>query len=332
MRLLLAILTGFAFCAFVAHEAVFTVPAKWPAPVYRFEGNPLSAPKAALGRALFYEPLLSKNNTISCESCHSPYSAFAHIDHKLSHGINDSIGRRNAPALMNLAWQTTFMWDGAVHNLDMQALAPISHPAEMGSQMEEVVAKLNASAKYRTLFYRAFGDSSATGEHTLKALSQFMLTLVSANSKYDKVMRNQAIFTEPEAKGYRLFKSHCASCHAEPLFTNNSFQNNGLPVDARLKDYGRLSITGLASDSLRFKVPTLRNIQFTYPYMHDGRFASLRQVLNHYAGGVTQSTTVAPALARGLALTSDEKTELISFLLTLSDTAFVFNQNHQYPK
>jgi cytochrome c peroxidase len=276
--------------------------------------------------------MLSKNNTISCESCHSPFSAFTHIDHTLSHGIHDSIGTRNSPALMNLAWQKYFMWDGAVNNLDMQALAPISHPAEMGSTINEVVEKLNASEKYRKLFYNAYGDNAATGEKTLKAISQFMLTLVSANSKYDKVMRKELSFTEQEANGYLLFKNNCASCHTEPLFTNGNFENNGLPMDLLLKDIGRMKVTSNKNDSLKFKVPSLRNIEYSYPYMHDGRFKKLSEVLNHYTNGIHQSKTLAPQLKNGTAFTSNEKVDIINFLLTLSDKDFVFNPKFQYPK
>lgn len=195
----------FLSVAFTVTNDLFFVPENWPKPVYDFSRNTLTTEKIVLGRVLFYDPSLSKNKMISCASCHSPFSAFTHIDHALSHGINDSIGTRNSPALMNLAWQSSFMWDGAINNLDMQALAPISHPAEMGSSMKEVVVNLQKAQLYRHLFYNAFGDSSVTGEKTLKALSQFMLTLVTANSKYDKVMRKEDTFTLQESNGYLLF-------------------------------------------------------------------------------------------------------------------------------
>jgi cytochrome c peroxidase len=233
---------------------------------------------------------------------------------------------------MNLAWQKYFMWDGAVNNLDMQALAPISHPFEMGSSINEVVEKLNASEKYRKLFYNAYGDNTATGEKTLKAISQFMLTLVSANSKYDKVMRKESNFTEQEANGYLLFKNNCASCHTEPLFTNGNFENNGLPMDLLLKDIGRMKVTSNKNDSLKFKVPSLRNIEYSYPYMHDGRFKKLSEVLNHYTNGIQPSKTLATQLKHGIQLSSNEKVDIITFLLTLSDKEFVFNPKFQYPK
>jgi cytochrome c peroxidase len=332
MRKYAIVFLCFFLFAFVIKESLFTVPEYFPLPVYDFSKNPLTENKILLGRTLFYEPMLSKNNTISCESCHSPFSAFTHIDHTLSHGIHDSIGTRNSPTLINLAWQKYFMWDGAVNNLDMQALAPISHPSEMGSSINEVVEKLNASEKYRKLFYNAYGDNTATGEKTLKAISQFMLTLVSANSTYDKVMRKESNFTEQEANGYLLFKNNCASCHTEPLFTNGNFENNGLPMDLLLKDIGRMKVTSNKNDSLKFKVPSLRNIEYSYPYMHDGRFKKLSEVLNHYTSGIHQSKTLAPQLKTGTAFTSNEKVDIIAFLLTLSDKEFVFNPKFQYPK
>ncbi len=322
----------FLLSAFIMQGSLFTVPENFPPPIYDFSKNQLTESKILIGRMLFYDPILSKDNTISCENCHSPFSAFTHIDHALSHGIHDSIGTRNSPALMNLAWQQTFMWDGAVNNLDMQALAPIAHPAEMGSNIKEVVEKLNASSKYRPLFYTAYKDSIITGENVLKSISQFMLTLVSANSKYDKVMLNKAKFTEKEANGYLLFKRKCASCHTEPLFTNGQFENNGLPIDSFLKDIGRMKITTRANDSLKFKVPSLRNIEFSYPYMHDGRFKNLSEVLNHYSHGIHQSRTLSSELKNGITLSANEKVDIINFLLTLSDKAFVFNPKFQYPK
>lgn len=320
------------FCAFVAKDDLFYIPENFPKPLYDFTKNPLTKEKILLGRTLFYDPILSKTKTISCESCHSPFSSFTHIDHALSHGIHDSIGTRNSPTLMNLAWQKSFMWDGAVNNLDMQALAPIAHPAEMGSSIKEVVERLNASEKYHKLFYNAFGDSVATGEHTLKAISQFMLTLVSANAKYDKVMRKEMDFTEQEASGYVLFKKNCASCHTEPLFTNGNFENNGLARDSLLKDNGRMKITADSRDSLKFKVPSLRNIEYSYPYMHDGRFKKLSEVLNHYTNGIHSSKTLAKQLQKPIVLSANEKVDVISFLLTLSDKEFVFNPKFQYPR
>ena len=307
-------------------------PDYFPKTVYNFEHPPLDSNKIELGRILFYDPILSKDNTISCASCHSPFNAFAHTDHDLSHGIFDSIGNRNAPALFNLAWQKTFMWDGAINHLDMQALAPISHPSEMGSNINEVIKKLNESKAYKELFLNAFQDSTISTSKILKALSQFQLTLVSANAKYDRVKMGKEVFTVQEKNGYQLFKKNCASCHSEPLFSNYNFENNGLPIDPTLNDLGRYVITENENDKAKFKVPSLRNLSFTYPYMHDGRFMTLQEVINHYTSGIEHSETLSSQFNESIELSSNEKVDLISFLLTLNDRGFVFNKKHQFKK
>ena len=242
------------------------------------------------------------------------------------------MGTRNAPALMNLAWQNKFMWDGAINHLDMQPLAPITNKDEMDSNIDSVVIKLNRSKLYRGLFFNAYGDSLATGEHTLKAIAQFMLSIVSSNSKYDSVQRGHSSFTLQEENGYRLFRDNCSSCHTEPFFTNFSFENNGLPLDTALHDTGRMKITNDPNDSLKFKVPSLRNIEFSYPYMHDGRFKHLSEVLKHYTEGVEKSKTLSPRLQKPIVLSSNEKVDLTAFLLTLTDKTFLFDLRYSYPR
>jgi cytochrome c peroxidase len=311
--------------------ALFHTPDGWPKPAYNFKKNPLTKDKIELGRRLFYDPILSKDSTVSCSSCHLQYSAFTHVDHNLSHGIEGKAGNRNSPSLMNLAWNTSFMWDGGVNHLDVQALAPITNPLEMAEDLAHVVKKLQAIPAYRGAFYKSFGDSTITGEHVLKSISQFMLTLVSSNAKYDKVMRDEEEFTAQEANGYKLFKQHCSSCHTEPLFTNGKFENNGLYVDDSLKDMGRMKISAHSDDSLKFKVPTLRNIEYSYPYMHDGRFKNLKQVLNYYVMGIKHSPTLSPQLQKGIYLNANEKVDVIAFLLTLSDKEFIQNPAYAYP-
>lgn len=308
----------------------FEIPDGWPKPVYDFKKNPLDEKKIEIGRRLFHDPILSKDSTISCTSCHLQYTAFTHVDHSLSHGIANRIGTRNSPALMNLAWAKEFMWDGAVNHLDVQALAPISNPDEMDEDIAHVLKKLQATRTYPALFYEAYGDSVITGEHMLKCISQFMLTMVSTNSKYDRVKRGEDTFTVREAKGYAVFQKNCAACHTEPLFTNMQFENNGLPVDDSLKDIGRMKITRKPQDSLKFKVPTLRNIEFSQPYMHDGRFKNLNQVLNYYAMGISHSPTLNPRLQKGIYLSAAEKSELIAFLFTLTDKEFLYNTKFSY--
>lgn len=329
MKKLLVLCCLSAFIAFMSFKTskkpLFEVPDGWPKPVYDFKKNPLSEKKIELGRILFNDPILSRDSTISCTSCHLQYTAFTHVDHKLSHGIDNRIGTRNSPALMNLAWAGSFMWDGSVNHLDVQALAPISNPLEMDESIAHVLKKLQSGAKYPKLFYEAFSDSIITSEYVLKSLSQFMLTMVSSNSKYDRVMRNEDTFSTKELKGYKIFQQNCNACHTEPLFTNMKFENNGLPCDDSLKDIGKMKVSLNAADSLKFKVPTLRNIEHSQPYMHDGRFKNLNQVLNYYAMGIQHSPTLNPLLKKGIYLTNSEKVELIAFLLTLTDKEFLYN-------
>jgi cytochrome c peroxidase len=336
--LILSLLVGFLILLSSFDQGLrpytLSYPEYWPAPHYDLNKNPLTIEGIALGRALFYDPILSENNTVSCANCHLSFTAFTHVDHALSHGIRDSIGTRNSMALMNLAWSRYFMWDGAVNHLDMQAIAPITHPAEMGEDMPHVIEKLNASAQYPDLFKEVFGTEKVTGEYLLKAISQFELTLNSSNSKYDKVMRKEdgVQFTNQEKKGYYLFQRHCNSCHTEPLFTSGEFKNNGLLMDPQLKDLGRVKISLDPRDSLKFKVPSLRNVEFSQPYMHDGRFRSLSQVLTHYAEGIQSSNTLASELSEGIALSPEDKVDLIAFLLSLTDKEFLFNPDHSFPR
>lgn len=315
-------------------EGLWKRPSNWPEPVYNFKKNPLDSATVQLGRMLFYDPVLSSDSTISCASCHSPYNAFTHVDHALSHGIKDRIGTRNSPVLVNLAWVKHFMWDGAVNHLDVQALAPLENHVEMDENLPHVLQKISRQEKYRHLFKKSFHSETITGERFLKALSQFMLTLVSSDSKYDRVMRgeNGIQFTEPESKGYDLFRQHCASCHTEPLFTNQSFQNNGVAPDSTLSDIGRMKVTQKSSDSLKFKVPTLRNIERSAPYMHDGRYRNLQMVLFHYSSNIHSSPTLSPELRNGIDLSENDKRNLIAFLKTLTDYTFLNNKQFQYPR
>ena len=315
-------------------DPVFVVPPGWPQPTYNFSKNPVTEAGFQLGRQLFYDPLLSRDTTISCASCHLQATGFTHVDHALSHGIYGRVGKRNSPVLMNLAWSRTFMWDGGVHHLDMQAISPITSPEEMDETMENVVRKLNESPKYPLLFQAAFGDPLATGQKTLLALSQFVLMLHSSNSRYDRHIRKEpgGDFSAQELNGLAVFRQHCASCHTEPLFTNGGFANNGLPVDTTLMDFGRIRITQKPADSLCFKVPTLRNIQFTYPYMHDGRFKKLLEVVNHYTGGIQQSATLDERLQTPVVLTHEQKIDLVAFLLTLTDREFLFDPRLGFPR
>lgn len=305
----------------------FVQPSNFPQPVYHFSTNPVTKNGFELGRKLFYDPILSRDGTISCGSCHIPTSAFTQHGHSVSHGINDRLGTRNSPPIMNLAWYSSFMWDGGVFDLDLQPIAPVTNHEEMDETMENVLQKLKSNSVYPSLFKKAFDNEEVTTAGFLKALSQFMLMCVSSNSKYDKVMRKEGeVFSDNEQKGYDVFKQKCGTCHKEPLFTDNSFRNNGLGI-GNTDDKGRRLITLSDSDAYKFKVPSLRNLLYTAPYMHDGRFLTVDAVLNHYSDHVKADAGLDPLLNQnskpGIAITQDEKQQLIAFLATLNDASFV---------
>ena len=311
----------------------FFVPQGWPKPTYNFEYNPLTKDKFELGRTLFYDPDLSSDSTISCASCHLQFSGFTHIDHALSHGIDGKIGTRNSPVLINLAWNKFFHWDGGAGDLNQQAINPLTHPKEMDNNLKEILRRLNNSAFYRKRFYNAFGDSAITTEKLLKSLANFTVSLVSSNSKYDRFKRGAEEFNEQEKNGYRLFQKYCASCHAEPLFKIDAFKNNGLALDPELKDEGRKVITGSPKDFATFKVPTLRNVEFSFPYMHDGRFKKLREVIEHYNSLPNNKDSFSKELKKIKKPFSDsESKDLIAFLKTLTDKEFLYNPIFRFQK
>ncbi|HLG03860.1 MAG TPA: cytochrome c peroxidase [Bacteroidia bacterium] len=304
-------------------DVTFKIPPGFPAPVYNFENNPVTVDGFKLGRRLFYEGRLASDNSISCGFCHQQVNAFANSGHQFSHGVGGLFGTRNAPPVFNLAWNYTFMWDGGINHIENQPLGPIANPVEMNESLANVIAKLNADLSYKDQFKAAFGDDSVTTQRLCRALAQFMGIMISAESKYDQYMRGDAAFTTQESNGLALFRTKCASCHTEPLFSDRSYHNNGLPVDPTINDRGRMMITNDAADSLKFKTPSLRNCAVTYPYMHDGRFMTLSECLNHYAGGVVISPTLDPLLAAGIPLTTQEKSDLLAFLATLTDQKFL---------
>jgi cytochrome c peroxidase len=306
----------------------FSNPSNFPAPVYHFATNPVTKEGFELGRKLFYETILSANNTISCGSCHIQTSAFTHHGHTVSHGIFDRMGIRNSPPIMNLAWSTSFMWDGGIADLDLQPIVPITSHVEMEETMANVLTKLRNTTTYPALFKKAYGSDEITTNNFLKALSQFMLMCVSSNSKYDSVLRNEGskFFTTDEEQGYNIFKEKCSSCHKEPLFTDQSFRNNGISI-SNVNDEGRYLITQNNADKYKFKVPSLRNLSFTAPYMHDGRFFTLGAVLDHYTKQVQKTPNLDALLQQnstpGILLSTKEKLQLLAFLNTLNDRAFL---------
>lgn len=308
------------------------IPSGFPAPAYTFSDNPLTKEGFELGRKLFYEPRLSIDNLTPCASCHQQIAAFGTFEHDRSHGVFDSHTLRNAPVLFNLAWNSSFHWDGEFKTLQDAAAQPINGHIEMGESFGGVISKLEADDGYRRDFKKVFGSPFIRPEHILKALSQFTGYLVSANSKYDRVNKGLASFTVQEESGYQLYKINCAGCHPEPLFTDYSYRNIGLPVDPFLDDFGRMRITGKKEDSLKFKVPTLRNCNISSNYMHDGRFNTLQQCINHYRTSVQQSATLDPVLTNGIILSDVQTENLFQFLKTLTDSSFLKDTRFSRPQ
>ncbi|MFN8414850.1 MAG: cytochrome c peroxidase [Cytophagaceae bacterium] len=308
----------------------FVPPSHFPAPTYNFEKNPVTKEKFELGKALFFDPILSRDGTVSCGTCHKQYAAFSDYDHTVSHGIENKLGIRNSPGLFNLAWHPEFMWDGGINHIEVMPISPITNPVEMDESLVNVVAKLNQSSDYRKKFKAAFNVDIISSKETLLALTQYLGLLISDQSNYDKALRGEYTFTQIEQEGKSLFESKCSSCHIGTLFTDFSYRNNGLPYKSA-NDKGRMSITNLSEDERKFKVPSLRNIAITRPYMHDGRFSSLEKVLDHYSNGIESSSTLDPLLQNKIPLTEDEKQKLIAFLNTLTDKTFTSNPDFKEP-
>lgn len=307
------------------------VPSNFPPSTYNTINNPITEKGFELGKKLFYDGRLASDGIISCGFCHIQQDAFTHHGHSLSHGVGDNIGTRNTPPIQNLAFQSTFMWDGAASHLDLQPIIPFTSPIEMNGDFSTAIAMMKSDPAYIKLYNQAFPDKQINSENMLKALGQFMAMMVSSNSRFDKYRRNETggNLSAQELQGYAIFNQKCATCHATDLFTDNSFRNNGLPINPTFNDVGRYRVTLLDADLYKFKVPSLRNIELTAPYMHDGRFFTLDAVLNHYSSGMVNSTTLDPSLnsngTLGIPLSNQEKANLIAFLKTLTDNEFITN-------
>ncbi len=324
------------------------IPSHFPTMIIPAD-NPMTVEGVELGRKLFYEKRLSGDNTMSCGSCHAPAKAFTE-DNRVSTGIDGIEGTRNASALINLGWNTSFFWDGRVKTLEEQIIEPVINPIEMHDSWANVVGELSADVEYRNMFFRAFLSKEIDSLKAAKAIAQFLRTMISGNSKFDVMYKyennldlstsEQTTFndiTPSEWAGYDLFKSlngaDCFHCHNGPLMQVQKFSNNGL--DATFTDLGRGEVTGNPYDNGKFKVPTLRNIAYSGPYMHDGRFETLDDVINHYSSGIQQSPTIDPLIEfagqGGVQLDAQEKDLLKQFLLTLTDEEFVNNPAFQEP-
>lgn len=303
------------------------------------EDNPTTKQGVFLGRMLFYETKLSSNQTISCASCHQQKLAFT--DGKaFSDGINNVPTKRSSMSLANLLWVRNFFWDGRAKGLEEQAKFPLNDPHEMGAYLEKAVLELRKTKEYPPLFKEAFGTSEINSEKITKAIAQFERTLISANSNYDQYLKGEYKPTKEELNGMELFMNspqpeknirgaNCAQCHGTPKMYMELFHNNGL--DSEPKDIGREELTGMPNDRGRFRVATLRNIALTAPYMHDGRFKNLEEVLDHYNEHISPSKSLSISLkdrsnnlnGKDLGLTVNEKSNIISFLKMLTDSTFI---------
>ncbi|RDV14295.1 cytochrome-c peroxidase [Pontibacter diazotrophicus] len=306
------------------------------------ERNPLTREGVALGRMLFYDPMLSGNEKISCATCHQQEKAFSDGKVLTTAGVTGKPLLRHVPSLVNLAWMPGLFWDGGSKNLESVSFGPLTHPDEMGQSLKELTAKLQQHEKYPQLFRKAFGSDSVTTAAIGRALAQFQRTLISTNSRYDRYLRKEAggELSEVELQGLALFRQHCSNCHATDFFTDNSYHNNGLDntfsPDNEEQAFGRGRITQTAADRGKYKTPTLRNIALTAPYMHDGRFATLEEVLEHYRTGIVVSPTLAPELQQqdqpGIPISETDKQKLIAFLHTLTDKSFIHDKAFSRPE
>ncbi|OWY19283.1 hypothetical protein B6N25_14930 [Sphingobacteriales bacterium TSM_CSS] len=320
-----------------------TLPQTMPIP----PDNPLTEEGIALGRKLFYDPILSADSTQSCASCHGIEFAFTDHGKRFSTGIDNIEGNRNSMAIINLGWTNRLFWDGRANGLEDQALQPVTNPVEMHNTWENAVCDLMNSLQYRIDFYRAFGVKEITQTEVTKAIAQFERTLISGASKFDLASTpgTGVFFTEQEDYGFQLFYDEyggdCFHCHGDPgkFFTDNLFHNNGLDSIAaggQFADTGLGAITGRPEDNGLFRTTTLRNIALTAPYMHDGRFATLEEVLEHYSEHIKPSPTIDVLMitdfgGTGKHLTQEEKDALIAFMHALTDTAFVNNPAFKNP-
>ena len=292
--------------------------------------NPLIEERVALGKRLFNDPILSRDGTVRCASCHDEAVAFSDA-RRFSQGVGQRRTRRHSMPLFNLAWKSEFFWDGRAPSLREQVLHPIRNPVEMGERLPRLVRKLKADASYRDDFKRAFGSGRISAENISLALENFLLTLVSNDSRFDQAMAGQATLSAEAQRGFQLFMTEfeprsgrygadCFHCHGGALFTDNRFHNNGLE---ELRDRGRFERTGLSADRGAFSTPSLRNVELTAPYMHDGRFETLEEVVAHYSQGIHRSDTLDPSLAKhpakGLRLSKSDQAALVAFLKSLTD-------------
>ena len=312
---------------FLENETIaLEIPVGFPALNNAFYTNRPTKLGVELGKKLFSDKRFSANNTIACASCHIQANAFADNNAKAI-GIFARIGLRNTPPIQNMAFLNFYNWDGSKLQLEKQSIVPIITHEEMNSSIIEVIDKIKVDKAYRDLFKKTFGDEDITPERIYKSIAQFEYTLISANSKYDRVKRKEnESFSVSEARGYQVFQEKCNSCHSTELFTDQSFRNIGFPLNTDSNEGGRGRVTGIEKDHMSFRVPTLRNIEVTAPYGSFGQFATLRQLLDYLDNGVILTDNLDPIFKENgnrIPLNEQEKTDLISFMKTLTDTHFL---------
>lgn len=307
------------------------LPKHFPEPIYPLETNYPTIEGVALGKKLFYEGKLARDNSTACAFCHIQENAFTHHGHSISHGVDGREGFRNALPLQNLIYWRGLMWDGVSSDLSTQALIPISAHEEMDETMENIVRKLGKIPYYNTAFRRVFGDEKITAQRILLALTQFMSTMQSSQTRYDDFLKGNpnALNTE-EKEGLKIFEQKCSTCHSGALFTSQEYIDTGLPEHPIYRDQGRMRVTGREEDRYHFRVPSLRNVMYTAPYGHDGRFATIEAVLKHYESGIQDRPSLDKRLKnpRGkpkISFNPHEKKALVAFLKTLSDSTFITN-------
>lgn len=295
------------------------------------QDNPMTVEGVALGRRLFYDPVLSGDSTQACASCHQQATNFGD-PRRFSVGIDGIEGTRQAPSLANAAWLPAAFWDGRAASLEAQALEPVPNEIEMHLEWDDAVARLSASDVYPDLFCAAFGDKTITEERVVMAIAQFERTFISFNSRYDRYKRGEVALTPAEEAGRALYNTElgdCFHCHGGILRTDMSFRNIGL--DSVIVDEGRYEVTGVPSDRGKFKVPSLRNVMVSAPYMHDGRFATIKDVLQHYNGGFHDQLGVDPLIRARGTLREGQLDTLIIFLETFTDSTFINNPDLSNP-
>ncbi|TXE08001.1 cytochrome-c peroxidase [Algoriphagus aquimarinus] len=299
------------------------------------ERNITSEEGVALGKKLFFDPNLSSNGKVSCATCHSPELAFTDGINLADHGVSGKKLHRSAPAIFNLAWQSDgLFWDGGAHDLESLNFGPLTHSDEMDANLDEVVTYLENDNEYKQQFGLIFSEGRIESAQVTRAISQYLRTLISQDSKYDRWKGKEEGFTELELNGYQLYQKNCSSCHREGLFTDRSFHNNGLdseypnPPELEGLYQGRYRITSNPEDMGAYKTPTLRNIYLTAPYMHDGRFETLDEVLDHYQNGIQVNESLASQLTSGISLSQNEREALIAFLGSLTDSIFIKQHHH----